>query len=179
MKDKGASNSAVRGPLTVSGPSVSPSLSILKKCLFFGGFGILAMVVLAFIFTDVAGVLSVLFGSLLVVTFFGLSLVVVHLVGKKMPSAVMGVFVLTFLVKAVGFAAILFALGSPDWLNKPWFAGAAVVSVLLWQAGEIAGFLKQRFLFFDEDASNGSADHTSTSAPSPGESTTKESSHDV
>ncbi|WP_207767446.1 hypothetical protein [Arthrobacter glacialis] len=152
MKDKGAQHSVARGHLVASGPTASPSWNILKRCLLVGGMALVVMVVVAFFFTNLDGVLSVLFGSLLVMAFFGLSLLVGHLASKKMPSAVMGVFVMTYFVKVVGFAAVLFALGTPTWLNKPWFAAAAVVSVLLWQATEVVIFSKQRFLFFDEPA---------------------------
>lgn len=159
MKDKGAQNGAARGAITASGPSASPSWNILTKCLLVGVPGLVVMVVLALIFTDTHGVLSVLFGSLLVMAFFGLSLLVGHIFSKRMPTAVMGVFVMTYFVKVVGFAAVLFALGTPTWLNKPWFAGAAVASVLLWQATEVIVFSKQRFLVFNEDVSG------TTSAP--------------
>lgn len=161
MKD----NSAVRGPLTASGPTESPSWNILKKCLAIDGLAVTVMVVLAFIFTDMDGVLSVLFGSLLVITFFGLSLLVGHLFSKKMPEAVMGIFVMTYFVKVVGFAAVLFAMGTPGWLNKPWFAGAAVACVLIWQATEVVIFSKQRFLIFDEAAAP--ATSTGDSTPEP------------
>jgi len=153
MKDKGAQNGAARGFVAASGPSASPSWNILRKCLLVGVPGMAVMVVLALVFTDVHGVLSVLFGSLLVMTFFGLSLLVGHIFSKRMPTAVMGVFVMTYFVKVVGFAAVLFALGTPTWLDKPWFAGAAVASVLLWQATEVVVFSKQRFLLFNEDVS--------------------------
>ncbi|MFQ4147315.1 hypothetical protein AAGW05_01230 [Arthrobacter sp. LAPM80] len=152
MKDKGAHPGAERGLLTASGPSASPSWNILKKCLLVDGIAVVAMVLAAFILTDMHGVLSVLSGSLLVIAFFGLSLLVGHIVSRRMPSAVMGAFVLTYIVKVVGFAAVLLALGIPDWLNKPWFAGAAVVCVLVWQATEVVIFSKQRFLVFDESA---------------------------
>lgn len=152
MKDASANNSAAPGPLTASGPSASPSWNILKKCLLVDGALVIIMALLAFIFSDTHGVISVLFGSLLVIAFFGLSLLVGHLFSKRMPEAVMGIFVMTYFVKVVGFAAVMFALGTPAWLNKPWFAGAAVVAVLAWQATEIAIFSKQRFLLFDESA---------------------------
>ncbi|AIY01050.1 hypothetical protein ART_1451 [Arthrobacter sp. PAMC 25486] len=161
MKD----NSAARGPLAASGPTESPSWNILKKCVAVDGLAVIVMVVLAFIFTDMDGVLSVLFGSLLVIAFFGLSLLVGHLFSKKMPEAVMGIFVMTYFVKVVGFAAVLFAMGTPGWLNKPWFAGAAVACVLIWQATEVVIFSKQRFLFFDEAAAPAKAAGDSTPEP--------------
>ncbi|MHA7176639.1 hypothetical protein ACX80D_08290 [Arthrobacter sp. Sr24] len=176
MKDASAHDShdsAAPKPPMASGPTASPSWNILKKCLLVDGVALIVMVVLAQIFTDIDGVISVVFGSLLVITFFGLSLLVGHLVGKRMPQAVMGTFVMTYFVKVVGFAAVLFALGTPTWLNKSWFAGAAVVAVLAWQACEVVIFSKQRFLVFDESAV----------APSPiggasSGSETKDPSHD-
>lgn len=151
MKDKSAASGAVRGHTVASGPTASPDASMLKKCLLFGIGGLAVMVVLAWILTDIHGVLSVVFGSVLVMAFFGLSLFAGHLAGKWMPSAVMGVYVLMYLVKVIGFAAVLFALGTPTWLNKPWFAIAAVVSVLLWQLAEVLAFRKIRFLIYDDE----------------------------
>ena len=183
MKDKSAQHGAARGPLTASGPTASPSWNILKKCLLVGGIAVIIMVCLAFIFTDSDGVLSVLFGSLLVMVFFGLSLFVGHIFSQKMPSAVMGIFVMTYFVKVVGFAAVLFAMGTPGWLNKPWFAGAAVASVVLWQATEVVIFSKQRFLLFDDPAveitsSEATGSEISTDEDSTGGSDTKETSND-
>lgn len=152
MKDKSAVNGAARGQIPASGPSTSPSANILKKCLLVGVGGLVVMMVLALVFTDAHGVLSVVFGSLLVMAFFGLSLLVGHIVAKRKPKAVMNAFFLSYIVKVFGFAAVLLSLGVPTWLNKPWFAGAAVASVLLWQATEVVVFSKQRFLLFNEDA---------------------------
>ena len=172
MKDTSAQHSAARPPIEASGPTASPSWNILKKCLLVDGIAVVIMVVAAFVFTDLDGVISVLFGSLLVMAFFGLSLFVGHLFSKRMPSAVMGIFVITYFVKVVGFAAVLFALGTPTWLNKPWFAGAAVVAVLAWQATEVVIFSKQRFLLFDETAAGASPDGEATGG------VTKDPAHD-
>ncbi|MBP2413888.1 ATP synthase protein I [Arthrobacter stackebrandtii] len=150
MKDNSALGGASNGHLPVSGPTESPSWNILKRCVAVVGLAVVAMAGAAFIFTDGAGVLSVLFGSALVVAFFGLSLLAGHLFARKKPEAVMGVFVMTYFVKVLGFGAVLFYLGTPGWLNKPWFAGAAVACVLIWQATEVVIFSKQRFLFFNE-----------------------------
>lgn len=178
MKDKGAPGGAVRGPFAASGPSASPSWNILKKCLLVDGIAVVLMVLLAFFFTDSDGVLSVLFGSLLVMAFFGLSLLVGHIFGKRMPEAVMGIFVMTYFVKVVGFAAVLFALGTPTWLHKPWFAAAAVVCVLLWQATEVVIFSRQRFLIFDEPAGKIPAEDVAADGDSPAGGDTKDPAHD-
>lgn len=152
MKDKSAPYSAAHEPLPVSGPSASPSWNILKKCLAFGGIAAVAMVVPAFIFTDVHGVISVLCGAAVVMVFFALSLFAAHVFGRSRPQAIMSIFFISYIVKVFGFSAVLFALAAPSWLNKPWFAGAAVASVLVWQATEVVIFSKQRLLLFDDSA---------------------------
>lgn len=178
MKDKNAAGGAVHGHLAASGPSASPSWNILKKCLLVDGIAVVLMVVLAFVFTDSDGVLSVLFGSLLVVAFFGLSLLVGHIFSRRMPEAVMGIFVMTYFVKVVGFAAVLFALGTPTWLNKPWFAAAAVVCVLLWQATEVVIFSRQRFLIFDQPAAKIPSEDIGPDGELPAGGDTKDPAHD-
>lgn len=157
MKDKSTRNGAAAGHVVAAGPSESPSWNILKKCLLVDGLAVVIMAVLALIFTDSDGVLSVVFGSLLVMAFFGLSLLVGHIFSKRMPRAVISIFFMTYFVKVVGFAAVLFAVGTPDWLNKPWFLAGAVVCVLLWQATEVVIFSRQRFLLFDDSADSSDA----------------------
>ena len=152
MKDKSAPRGAVRGPVGVSGPSATPWLNILKKCLLVAAAATAALAVAALIVTGWLGAGSVAFGSVVVVAFFGLSLLVGHLFSKRMPKAVMGIFMMTYIVKVLGFGAVLLALGTPTWLNKPWFAGAAVVSVLLWQATEVITFSRQRLQLFNDPA---------------------------
>lgn len=152
MKDASANNSAAPRSLTASGPTASPSWNILKKCLQTGGIATVVMALAAFIFTDMPGVISVLCGAVVVMLFFALSLFAAHVFGRNRPKAVMSIFFMSYIVKVFGFSAILFALAAPSWLNKPWFAGAAVASVLVWQATEVVIFSKQRFLLFDDSA---------------------------
>jgi ATP synthase protein I len=109
-----------------------------------------ALAVAALAVTGWSGVGSVVFGSVVVVAFFGLSLLVGHIYGRKNPSGAIGVFMVTYLVKVVGFAVILFTLGAPTWLNGPWFATAGVVVVLLWQATEVVTFGRQRLQLYND-----------------------------
>lgn len=150
MKDKSAIQGAGPDSYEASGPSSTPWLNILIKCLLVSAVAILVMAALAFIFTGWPGVGSVAFGALVVVAFFGLSLLVGHIYGRKNSSGAIGVFMITYLVKVVGFAVILFTLGTPTWLVAQWFAAAGVVVVLLWQATEVITFSKQRILIFND-----------------------------
>lgn len=150
MKDKRAPHGAVRGPVQTAGPSATPWLNILNKCLLVAAAATVALAVAALAVTGWSGVGSVVFGSVVVVAFFGLSLLVGHIYGRKNPSGAIGVFMVTYLVKVVGFAVILFTLGAPTWLNGPWFATAGVVVVLLWQATELVTFGRQRLQLYND-----------------------------
>lgn len=143
--------------LAASGPTESPSANILRKCLAVDGLALVIMALLAGLLSDLHGALSVVLGGLLVMVFFGLSLLAAHVFGKRRPQALISIFFMSYFVKVLGFAAVLFAVGTPEWLNKPWFLGSAVVSVLLWQAVEVWTFSKQRFLRFDEPSEDRAA----------------------
>ena len=152
MKDHRAPNGAAPRALSVSGPTPSPSANILRRCLLVDGLALLVMALLAGIFSDLHGVLSVVLGTVLVMVFFGLSLLAAHLFGRRRPQALISIFFMSYFVKVLGFAAVLFAVGTPDWLDKPWFLGSAVAAVLFWQGVEVWTFSQQRFLRFDEPA---------------------------
>lgn len=152
MKDHSALNRAAQTALPASGPTRSPSANILRRCLLVDGLALAVMAALAGILSDLHGVLSVALGSSLVMVFFGLSLVAAHVFGRRRPQALISIFFMSYFVKVLGFATVLFAVGTPEWLDKPWFLGSAVVAVLLWQAVEVWTFSQQRFLRFDEPA---------------------------
>ncbi|MFE4198179.1 hypothetical protein ACFRJ9_20210 [Paenarthrobacter sp. NPDC056912] len=96
------------------------------------------------------GALSAVFGGALVMLFFAISLLIGHFVGRNNPSGAIGLFVATYFVKVVGFAVILFVIGTPEWLNGRWFLIGAVVAVVLWQAAEIYGFSKARLQIYND-----------------------------
>ncbi|WP_427018492.1 hypothetical protein ACQCSX_08100 [Pseudarthrobacter sp. P1] len=143
MKD---SSAAGAGPeqFAAAGPTASPWLDILRNSAIVSGAAVLLMAAAAAIVTSVPAALSALFGAAVVMAFFALSLLVGHYYGRRNPSGAVGVFLVTYLVKVVGFAALLFAIGAPDWLDGTWFFAAAVVAVLLWQATEVFTFSRQR-----------------------------------
>nr|WP_125610025.1 hypothetical protein [Specibacter cremeus] len=148
--DKRAGNGDARTQRPASGPSATPWLAILTRCLVVSGGAVVIMAVIAAIFVGLPGAGSVVFGSVVVIAFFALSLLVGHIYGKRNPSGALGVFVVTYLVKVVGFAVILFSLGVPSWLHGQWFAFAAVVVVVLWQATEVVTFSRQRLQLYND-----------------------------
>lgn len=131
-----------------SGETPSPWLKILGLCSAACGGLLVCAAVAAWLLTGAAAAGSVAFAGILVAAFFGLSLLVGHFVGRKNPSGALGVFVVTYAVKVVGFAAALFALGQPAWLDGTWFFAAAVGTVLVWQICEVIAFSKTRYLLY-------------------------------
>jgi ATP synthase protein I len=109
---------------------------------------ILALV--AWLSTDAAAAGSVLFSSAVVIAFFAISLLVGHLVGRRNPAGAIGVFAVVYLVKIVGFAALLIWIGTPAWINPPWFGGTGIATVVVWQVVELWGFSRVRLQIFND-----------------------------
>ena len=142
--------SSGNGPVGVSGPTKSLWLRLLILSSGAGLAGLVLAGIPAAILDGAGGVLSSTFGGLLVMAFFAISLLVGHFVGRNNPSGAIGVFVVTYFVKVVGFAVVLFVIGTPDWLHDRWFLIGAVACVVFWQAAEIYGFSKARFRIYND-----------------------------
>jgi len=108
--------------------------------------------VIAALVADGQSALSAALGAMLVMLFFGISLLIGHFVGRNNPSGAIGLFVATYFIKVIGFAVVLFVLGKPDWLHGRWFLIGAVVSVVFWQAAEIYAFSKARLQIYNDPA---------------------------
>lgn len=138
------------GPVGASGPTRSLWLYLLKRSSAAAAAGLILCAVPAAILDGPAGALSSTFGGLLVMLFFGISLLVGHYVGRNNPSGAIGTFVAAYFIKVVGFAAVLFAVGAPQWLHGRWFVAGAVTAVVLWQVAEIHGFSKARLQIYND-----------------------------
>jgi ATP synthase protein I len=138
------------GHVGASGPTRSLWLHLLKLSSAAAAAGLVLCAVPAGLMDGAGGALSVGAGGLLVMLFFGISLLVGHFVGRNNPSGAIGVFVATYFIKVVGFAAVLFVLGAPAWLHARWFVAGAVTAVVLWQAAEILGFSKARLQIYND-----------------------------
>lgn len=150
---------AARGPVsgTVSakgatGPTTSLWLRILLRCTLVTAAVAVGIAAAGWLTVGGGAALSALAGWLIVGVFFGISLLIGHFVGRSNPSGALGMFMVTYVIKVVGFAAVLFLIGVPPWLERAWFFGTAVASVVIWQAVEIVVFAKSRHqLYNDED----------------------------
>ncbi|MBG6184569.1 ATP synthase protein I [Arthrobacter sp. CAN_A214] len=147
-----AADSGIRGTgVTVSGPTASPWLGILARCTLATTVVIGVLAVVAGVLEGPEGALSALLGFALVVLFFGISLFIGHFAGKSNPSGALGLFAVTYAIKVVGFAAVLFFLGTPDWLARTWFFTGAVVTVMVWQAVEVFAFSRTRHQLYEDE----------------------------
>lgn len=136
--------------ISASGPSNAPWLSILATSVLWTAVPAAAAAGAALLGPGVSGAASVGAGWALIVLFFGISLLVGHAVGRKNPSGAIGMFAVTYAVKVVGFAAALWAFGVPEWLERPWFAFAALGTVVIWQIAEIRAFSRTRQLIYSD-----------------------------
>lgn len=141
------------GPVGVSGPTKSLWLRLLAMSSAVAGGALVLAGIAAFLFNGASGVLSCVFGGVLVMAFFAISLAVGHIAGRNNPSGAIGLFVAIYFVKVVGFAIVLFAIGQPEWLHGRWFLIGAVVTVVFWQAAEIYGFSKARLQIYNDPES--------------------------
>ncbi|WP_181036433.1 hypothetical protein [Arthrobacter sp. B1805] len=156
--------------VTASGATASPWLGILARSAASGGAIALLLAVVAAFVTSPAAALSVGFGAVVVIAFFGISLLIGHYTGRTNPSGALGLFAVTYAIKVVGFAAVLFFLGTPGWLDRTWFFSGALATVIAWQVAEVFAFSRVRTpLYDDADAAavaDGLSSGTSSAAPS-------------
>ena len=141
------------GPVGVAGPTKSLWLRLLLISSAAGAGAILLTGIPALILDGATGALSSTFGGLLVMLFFAISLLVGHFMSRSNPSGAIGMFVATYFIKVVGFAAVLFVLGAPVWLHSRWFVIGAVATVVLWQAAEVYAFSKARLQIYNDPES--------------------------
>ena len=139
-----------RSPVGASGPTRSLWLDLLKRSSVAAAAGLVLCAIAAAVLDGWDGALSSSAGGLLVMLFFGISLLVGHYVGRNNPSGAIGVFVATYFIKVVGFAAVLLVVGATQWLHGRWFVAGAVTAVVLWQVAEIHGFSKARLQIYND-----------------------------
>ena len=125
-------------------------LRLARLCTGVAGGLAIVLAVIAWIVTDAAAAGSVLFSAAVVIAFFVISLLVGHVVGRRNPSGAIGVFAVVYLIKIVGFAAFLLWIGTPAWINPPWFGATGIATVVVWQAAELWGFSRVRLQIFND-----------------------------
>ena len=138
-------------PVVASGPTSNPWLGIFATAMKWTGILAALLAVAALAVAGSPGLGSVLFGWALVIAFSGVSLLIVHVVGRDNPHGAMAMFALIYIVKVVLFAAVLFLIGRPAWLDGTWFFASALGTVVVWQIAEIRAFSRIRFQLYDDE----------------------------
>lgn len=137
---------------TASEPQENPWFGIALRCVSYtAAVGVLVCLVGA-VLAGVPGLVSSLTAMIVVVVFFAISLLVAAYMGHRAPKAIMGAFMLTYVVKVIGFGALLLIPHDPSWFSRLWMTIGAVVSVIVWQVIEVLLFSRMRLQIFDEEA---------------------------
>ncbi|GHD08583.1 hypothetical protein [Zhihengliuella salsuginis] len=147
-----SSTTGAAQPQRASGETPNPWLRLLCSCSLVSLVLAAAGSAAGGAVSGLAAAASVAAAVALVVVFFGITLLIGHVVGLRNPRAALGAFMFGYVVKVVGFGAVVFLLGTPAWVDAAWFIGASVGTVIAWQATEMIVFSRLRFQLYDDGA---------------------------
>jgi ABC-type Mn2+/Zn2+ transport system permease subunit len=89
------------------------------------------------------------FGAALVVLFFSIGLLVMRRTARLRPDAVMGVVMLTYVLKVAALAVVLIVFRGASWLTPGYFALGALGCTFVWLGFEMRSFTRLRVLVAD------------------------------
>jgi len=89
------------------------------------------------------------FGAALVVVFFSIGLLVMRRTARLNPDAVMGVVMLTYVLKVAALTVVLVAFKGAPWLSPRHFALGALACTFVWLGFEMRAFTRLRVLITD------------------------------
>ena len=144
------------GPSGPQGVVGSPWLGLALRCTAAGAGTAAVLAVAALVVAGPAAAGSVAFAAGVVIAFFAISLLAGHAIGRRNPSGAIGAFAVVYVLKIVGFAALLLWLGRPTWVDGPWFGASGIVTVVVWQTVEVISFGRLRLLIFADSDGSGS-----------------------
>jgi len=99
------------------------------------------------------GLYGALIGVAIVTAFFGISVLVVGRAARISPHVMMAAAMISYVVKIIGFAIVMVALGKSDAFNGRMLGFTALVCILAWTAAEVITTMKLRLLYVDPDRS--------------------------
>jgi ATP synthase protein I len=97
------------------------------------------------------GTYGSLIGVGVVAVFFAISILVVGRAAKAGPMAMMVAALATFLVKMIGFAIVLTAVGHSTAFNGRMLGFTALACILAWSAAQVVTSMKLKMLYVDPD----------------------------
>ena len=95
------------------------------------------------------GVLGALVGAGLVIVFFTIGLLVMRRTARLRPDAVMGVVMITYVVKVAVLAVLLVLLKDVSWMSSRHFALTALLCTVVWLTFEVRAFTRMRIFHVD------------------------------
>jgi ATP synthase protein I len=100
------------------------------------------------------GLYGALIGVAIVTAFFGISVLVVGRAARISPQVMMAAAMISYVVKIIGFAIVVIALGKSTAFNGRMLGFTALVCILVWCAAEIFNTIRLKVLYVDPDGSS-------------------------
>lgn len=95
------------------------------------------------------GGLSALVGALVAFVIFGVGLVSIKLVVDGQPGFSLAGALVVYFGQLIAVVFVIVLLRGASWLDGRAFAGAVLAEGLIWQIGQITGFLRGRHQIYD------------------------------
>ena len=100
------------------------------------------------------GLYGALIGVAIVTAFFGISVLVVGRAARISPHVMMAAAMISYVIKIIGFAIVMIALGKSDAFNGRMLGFTALVCILAWSAAEVVTAIRLRLPYVDPDGSS-------------------------
>lgn len=110
--------------------------------------GVVAVVVCSIVVGS-KGLIGAVLGTALVIAFFSVSIIVVGRTARRQPEILMGVALLTYVVKLLFLAVLLIAFKHTTAFHAKAFAWTIVGCTVVWIAAELITFSKMKLLYVD------------------------------
>lgn len=95
------------------------------------------------------GSLSALVGALVAFVIFGVGLVSIKMVVDGQPGLSLAGAIVVYFGQLIAVVFVIVLLRGASWLDGRAFAGAVLAEGLIWQIGQITGFLRGRHQIYD------------------------------
>lgn len=113
-----------------------------------GAAGLVAMAV-GFLAAGGKGAVGAALGTLVVLIFFGISIVAVSYSARSNPQMLMPVAMATYLVKIFAMLGVIVLLRDATWLNGRAFGLTVLACTAVWLTFEIRTFVKTKMLYVE------------------------------
>ena len=99
------------------------------------------------------GLYSALIGVAIVTAFFGISVLVVGRAAKISPHVMMAAAMISYVIKIIGFAIVMIALGKSTAIDGRMLGFTAIICILAWSAAEVVTAIRLKLPYVDPDGS--------------------------